>query len=134
MSAMCESDVKEICKNLKKLHYESNNTSNASDPLCEGTSLFELYLAIQRFATLGLGLCPIDYDTFDIKNFHQWFHRGVATWLDIAVYKALQRIEKAVELDNLVHVDNTANYSSSAVDTITIFYQVGLIENIAELL
>lgn len=97
---------------------------DAPDPLSEGTSLFELYLAIQRLSTLGLGLCPIDYDSFHIKNFHQWFHGGVATWLDIAVYKALQRIEKAVELDKLVPEDNTVKYSSSAVDTIAIFYQV----------
>lgn len=124
MSTLCEPQVLEICRNLKKLHYNFDNLPDATDPLSEGTSLFELYLAIQRFTMLGLGLCPMDYDSFHIKNFHQWFHGGVATWLDIAVYKALQRIEKAVELDNLVHVDNTVKYSSSAVDTISIFYQV----------
>lgn len=124
MSTLCEPEITEICKNLKKLHYDFNNLPDTSDPLSEGTSLFELYLAIQRFVTLGLGLCPMDYNTFHIKNFHQWFHGGVATWLDIAVYKALQRIEKAVELDKLLHVDNTVKYSSSAVDAITIFYQV----------
>lgn len=113
---------------MKKLHYGFNNISDETDPLSEGTSLFELYLAVQRFATLGSGLCSTEYDSFHIKNFHQWFHRGVATWLDIAVYKALQRIEKAVELDKLVHVDTTVKYSSSAVDTITIFYQVTICE------
>ncbi|XP_074030466.1 C2 and C2B_Munc13-like domain-containing protein staccato isoform X3 [Leptinotarsa decemlineata] len=124
ISTMCEPAVVEICKNLKRLNYETNNIENGIDPLSEGTSLFELYLAVQRFATLGTGLCPADCDSFHIKNFHQWFHGGVAQWLDIAVYKALQRIEKAVELDTLVHVDNTVKYSSSAVDTLTIFYQV----------
>lgn len=123
---MCEPDVKEICKNFKKtLQYQPNSINdNGENPLSEGTSLFELYLAVQRFAVLGSGLCPADYDSFHIKNFHQWFHGGVTRWLDIAVYKALQRIEKAVELDKLVHVDNTVKYSSSAVDTLTIFYQV----------
>lgn len=124
---MCEPDVIEICKNLKRLNYTGINASpdeSEQDPLSEGTSLFELYLAVQRFATLGSGLCPADFDSFHINNFHQWFHGGVAQWLDIAVYKALQRIEKAVELDPLVHVDNTVKYSSSAVDTLTIFYQV----------
>lgn len=124
MCILCEPEVKEICNNLKKLHYEFNNLSKDTDPLLEGTSLFELYLTIQRFAKLASGLCPTDHNTFHIKNFHQWFHRGVATWLDIAVYKALQRIEKAVELDKLVHEDNTVKFSSSAVDTITIFTQV----------
>ncbi|KAG5895641.1 hypothetical protein JTB14_008650 [Gonioctena quinquepunctata] len=128
ISTMCEPAVIEICKNLKRLNYTGSsnflNGENATDPLSEGTSLFELYLAVQRFATLGTGLCPADCDSFHIKNFHQWFHGGVVQWLDIAVYKALQRIEKAVELDTLVQVDNTVKYSSSAVDTLTIFYQV----------
>lgn len=125
---MCEPEVTVICKSLKKLNYTGyNDLTNGDanvDPLTEGTSLFELYLALQRFAMLGEGLCPADYDSFHIGNFHRWFHGGVAQWLDIAVYKALQRIEKAVELDKLVHVDSTVKHSSSAVDTLTIFYQV----------
>jgi hypothetical protein len=48
----------------------------------------------------------------------------VAQWLDIALYKALQRIKKAVEIDHLVPVDSSVKYSSSAVDTLAIFYQV----------
>ncbi|KAJ8979445.1 hypothetical protein NQ317_006759 [Molorchus minor] len=128
ISSIAEPEVTKICKGLKKLDYTGyssipNGTTN-TDHLTEGTSLFELYLAMQRFAVLGIGLCPADCDTFHIKNFHQWFHGGVAQWLDIAVYKALQRIEKAVDLDKLVHVDSTVKYSSSAVDTLTIFYQV----------
>lgn len=117
----------QICKNLKQIQYNGYNGSNVENPdesLSEGTSLFELYLAVQRFTTLGVGLCPADCDNFVIKNFHEWFYGGVAQWLDIAVYKALQRIEKAVDLDQLMHVDNTVKYSSSAVDTLTIFYQV----------
>ncbi|KAH1020693.1 hypothetical protein HUJ04_010308 [Dendroctonus ponderosae] len=100
------------------------NTDPTVDPLAEGTSLFDLYLTIQRFVTSGQDICPSDYNGFHIKNFHQWFHAGVAQWLDIAVYKALQRIEKAIELDQLVHIDTSVKYSSSAVDTLTIFYQV----------
>lgn len=69
-------------------------------------------------------MCPADYDSFHIRNFHSWFHGGVAQWLDIAVYKARQRIEKAVDLDKLIPVDSSVKYSSSAVDTLTIFYQI----------
>ncbi|XP_060523502.1 protein unc-13 homolog 4B [Cylas formicarius] len=126
ISNMCESDIEEICTNLKRVDFGEvdNDNSLEEDPLSEGTTLFELYLAIQRFVTLGDGLCPTDCDGFQIKQFHQWFHKGVAQWLDIAAYKALQRIAKAVELDQLIQVDNTVKYSSSAVDTLTIFYQV----------
>jgi len=48
----------------------------------------------------------------------------VVRWLDIAAYKALQRIEKAVELDDFSPVDSTVQYSSSAIDTMAIFFQV----------
>lgn len=130
LSTLYEPEVTEICKNLKGLYYEgyrfdngSNGSDPSDDPLSEGTSLFELYLAIQRFVTLGQGLCPADYNSFHIKNFHQWFHGGVTQWLDIAVYKALQRIEKAVDLDNLERVEGSKS-SSSSIDTLTIFYQV----------
>ncbi|XP_049820275.1 protein unc-13 homolog 4B isoform X3 [Aethina tumida] len=130
ISTLCEPEVVDICKNLKRLTYNGNTSTlitpegSTKDPLSEGTTLFELYLAVQRFVILGTGLCPADCDNFHIKNFHQWFHGGVAQWLDIAVYKALQRIEKAVELDKLTQVDSTVKYSSSAVDALTIFYQV----------
>lgn len=76
------------------------------------------------FFSLGTGLCPAGTSSFRISKFHLWFHRGVAQWLDIALYKAMQRIEKAAELDNLKPVDATVKYSSSAVDTLAIFYQV----------
>ena len=129
ISALAEPDVRDICKNLKKLSFTGFTTAetDSDEPLKEGTTLFELYLALHRFVVLGQGLCQVDHETFHIKNFHQWFHGGVAQWLDIAVFKALQRIEKAVELDNLVPVDTSVKYSSSAVDTLTIFYQVGVV-------
>ncbi|RZC32407.1 unc-13 -like, partial [Asbolus verrucosus] len=125
ISALAEPDIRNICKSMKKLTFTGLNLSetDSSELLSEGTTLFEVYLALYRFVVLGKGLCQTDYDTFHIRNFYQWFHGGVAQWLDIAVFKALQRIEKAVELDNLVPVDGTVKYSSSAVDTLTIFYQ-----------
>lgn len=79
---------------------------------------------IFNIGRLGTGLCPAESDLFLIHKFHVWFHAGVAQWLDIALYKALQRIKKAVEIDHLVPVDSSVKYSSSAVDTLAIFYQV----------
>jgi BAI1-associated protein 3 len=61
---------------------------------------------------------------YKCSKFHTWFHRGVAQWLDIALYKALKRIKKAVELGNLKPIDDNVKFSSSAVDTLTIFYQI----------
>ena len=45
-------------------------------------------------------------------------------WLDMALYKALIIIGKAVNLDNLTTVDSLVKHSSSAVDTVGVFYSV----------
>lgn len=88
-----------------------------------GTTLFEVYLVLKRFAALSSSLCP-DADEFPISKYFDWFINGVTNWLDISAYKALKRIEKAIELDKLIPVDETVKYSSSAVDTLAIFYQI----------
>ncbi|KAF2898858.1 hypothetical protein ILUMI_07316 [Ignelater luminosus] len=126
VATLVEPQIVTICKSLKKISYEWNciPSDTTSEPLALGTKLFELYLALQRFVILGKGLNPTESETYHIRNFHKWFHGGVAQWLDIAVFKALQRIDKAVELDNLTPVDDTVKYSSSALDTLTIFHQI----------
>ena len=48
----------------------------------------------------------------------------MARWLDIALYKAMQRIIKAVELDDLTPVDDLVQHSSSAVDIRTVLMQI----------
>lgn len=55
---------------------------------------------------------------------HVWFNKAVARWLDIALYKAMQRIIKAVELDDLTPVDDLVQHSSSAVDIRTVLMQI----------
>ncbi|CRK88354.1 CLUMA_CG002131, isoform A [Clunio marinus] len=101
-------------KDMKHNRYEEINML---------TTLFELYLLLKRFSVLGSALCPGVVD-FQMKDYYEWFSSGVAHWLDISVYKALTRIQKAIELDPLIAVDATVKYSSSAVDTLAIFYQI----------
>ena len=55
---------------------------------------------------------------------HVWFNKAVARWLDIALYKAMQRIIKAVELDDMSPVDSLVKHSSSAVDIRTVLMQI----------
>ncbi|PNF14104.1 unc-13-like protein 4B [Cryptotermes secundus] len=126
VAELVEPVVTEVCKSLKplKFNHGAGDGIYDNDRLLMGTTLFELYLIVQRFAVLGTGLCPVDSEIFLSHNFHLWFHAGVAQWLDIALYKALQRIKKAVEIDHLVPVDSSVKYSSSAVDTLAIFYQI----------
>ena len=59
-----------------------------------------------------------------LTPFYSWFETAVNRWLDIALYKAIMRIGTAVSLDNLQAIDNMVKYSTSAVDTVVIFYQV----------
>ncbi|CAH1712257.1 unnamed protein product [Chironomus riparius] len=101
-------------KDMKHNRYEEINML---------TTLFELYLLLKRFAVLGTALCP-GITEFEISDYYEWFTNGVAHWLDISLYKALTRIKKAIELDSLIAVDATVKYSSSAVDTLAIFYQI----------
>ncbi|KAL6262717.1 hypothetical protein P5V15_005509 [Pogonomyrmex californicus] len=121
ISNMCMVIIQDVCARLKRIEVDS--TDNAE--LSLGTTLFELYLTLQRFATLGQILCAEgQLEDMKIQNYYDWFRSGVAHWLDIAVYKALKRIDRAVEIDTLQAVDNSVQYSSSAVDTLTTFYQI----------
>ncbi|KAI4490005.1 hypothetical protein M0804_004187 [Polistes exclamans] len=121
ISDMCMDVVEDLCVRLKRIEIDSNNDAE----LNLGTTLFELYLTLQRYAVFGQMVCAEgQLESMKIQNYHDWFRGGVAHWLDIAVYKALKRIDRAVEFDTLQAVDNTVQYTSSAVDTLTIFYQI----------
>lgn len=68
--------------------------------------------------------CNIKLETSHLGKFHLWFQQGVASWLNIVTYKTIKQIKKAVELDQMVTIDELVKYSSSAVDTLTFFYQI----------
>ena len=53
-----------------------------------------------------------------------WFGKAATRWLDIALFKAMQRITKAVDLDELKPVDELVQHSSSAVDLRTVLIQI----------
>ncbi|XP_039281647.1 protein unc-13 homolog 4B [Nilaparvata lugens] len=129
VSELTEPVVTDLCMSLKPIKYNENDVpikDETSDSilLAIGTTLFELYLGLRRFAVLAQGLCPADLEGLHTQKCHLWFHRGVAQWLDIAVYKAMKRIAKAVELDQLQPIDANVQYSSSPIDTLTIFNQI----------
>ncbi|XP_062536569.1 protein unc-13 homolog 4B isoform X2 [Armigeres subalbatus] len=116
--------VEEICRALRRIEIPESNTAFMEyEDINMGTTLFELYLVLKRFSKLGPALSPGE-SNFAIDEYHNWFTAGVTHWLDISVYKALMRIHKAIELDKLQPVDDTVKYSSSAVDTCAIFYQI----------
>ncbi|KAF7995549.1 hypothetical protein HCN44_006656 [Aphidius gifuensis] len=135
ISDMCKIIIGDVCLRLKSIkvkndeinasnNNDSNNDSDNNDDLTLGTILFELYLTLQRYAVLSSVFCLDGLDEMSIQKYHEWFDDGVSHWLDIAVYKAIKRIKKAVEFDTLKSYDTIVQYSSSAVDTLTIFYQI----------
>ena len=101
--------------------------------------MFGLYLALQQFYKVGssvfskTGINTTVEEKVEEKNmlvtksgieFHTWFIRVVAIWLDIALYKAMVRIVRAVRLDSLKPVTNSAGHSSSAIDICTVLGQI----------
>lgn len=117
--------IERACKRLKRITMPDHPGEELQDQeeVNMGTTLFEVYLILKRFAALSAALCP-ESTVFRINEFHDWFTSGVAHWLDISLYKALKRIERAIELDKLKPVDEAVNYTSSAVDVLNIFYQI----------
>ena len=60
----------------------------------------------------------------ELTVLHSWFLRAVAAWLDIALYRAMARIVRMVELDKLTRVDSLCQHSTSAVDLRTVLSQI----------
>lgn len=116
--------VENACARLKKitLPKQGDNKPTSSD-VNMGTILFELYVIFKEFESHRQHLAPESVNS-KTKDFHKWFIRGVTHWLDISVYKAVKRIEKAIEIDQLQPADDKIKYSTSAIDTLSIFYQI----------
>ena len=107
----------------KTLEHAKTEDADVIDPrLAMVKALFELYVCLQQFRQLS----PEDKDKMSSKldNFHSWFSSAVGRWLHISQHTALLRIGRAVALDSLNTVDSLVRYSSSAVDTVTVFYQI----------
>lgn len=67
LASLAESEIIDVCKSLKRLRYSEGSTTTlaggingdtslgassvGSEPLTMGTTLFELYLTLQRFLT-----------------------------------------------------------------------------------
>ncbi|XP_055954856.1 BAI1-associated protein 3 [Patella vulgata] len=98
--------------------------SDIDENTAVGTSLFELYLAIQEFTKYSSHLTPKDRQGLNISQYFEWFRCAVSRWLCIARQKSLKRIKKAVELDKVAQMDMSVKYSTSAVDVCCCFVQI----------
>ena len=127
---------------MKPILFSEKNGLAVTSSLNVGTQLYELYLALQQFYSLGFSIFKgnakgfsddkVDCiaanggigETDEFTIFHSWFIKAVAKWLDIALYKAMVRIVKAVKLDDLKPVDELSNHTSSAIDVRTVLCQI----------
>ncbi|KAK3599282.1 hypothetical protein CHS0354_028639 [Potamilus streckersoni] len=110
---------------LSKLDKEGEGVQEEQSVIMTmGTTLFELYLAIQEFCKFKEYLPASMRKNLGICQYYSWFKFAVHKWLYIAKHKAFQRIHKAVELDKVVDVDKGVKYSTSAVDVCCCFSQI----------
>uniref|UniRef100_A0A0N8EGD3 Unc-13 D n=1 Tax=Daphnia magna TaxID=35525 RepID=A0A0N8EGD3_9CRUS len=114
----------EVSRPVQNGHAKQNEADAIAPRLSMGTALFELYLCLQQFHKLSISLPQSEKESVKLAPFYTWFETAVDRWLDIALYKAMIRIGKAVSLDNLQTVDSIVRHSSSAVDAVSVFYSI----------
>uniref|UniRef100_A0A646QF95 BAI1-associated protein 3 n=1 Tax=Hemiscolopendra marginata TaxID=943146 RepID=A0A646QF95_9MYRI len=115
--------VQELCEAFRQMDVITKDMNDQHVNM--GTSLFELYLALQEFASLKSNLPQSDQQLLTVIKYHQWFTDAVTRWLHIARYKAMLRIRKAIEIEKtVVQIDSLVKHSTSAVDTTSCFYQI----------
>jgi len=126
LGEVCSEFISEICEQLQPVIYTDLSCKDdyVSNTIAIGTSLFELYLALQSIVKEGSHVIGKEIEEKVLYAYYTWFNKAVPRWLDIALYKAMQRIVKAVELDDLTPVDDLVKHSSSAVDIRTVLMQI----------
>ncbi|XP_007482696.2 protein unc-13 homolog D isoform X2 [Monodelphis domestica] len=88
-----------------------------------GESLFQLYLSLKELYQLVPP--PPERDrSLDLDGFHKWFLPAIPAWLLKTYSVALARLQRAVQMDQLVPLGELIKHSTSAVDLSTCFAQI----------
>ena len=128
LTLITKSLIDKACDNMTPIHFNDvKQHPEIRSSLSVGTQLFELYIVLQQFYTMGFSVLKKQeksQGTKDFTIFHSWFLKAVAKWLDIALYKAMVLIVRSVQLDDLTTVDDMSLHSSSAVDIKTVLNQI----------
>ncbi|XP_042139059.1 protein unc-13 homolog D isoform X1 [Peromyscus maniculatus bairdii] len=88
-----------------------------------GESLFQLYVTLKELCQLG----PVPSDSSGVlalDGFHRWFQPAIPSWLQKTYSVALERVQRAVQMDPLVPLGELTKHSTSAVDLSTCFAQI----------
>ncbi|XP_005407531.1 PREDICTED: protein unc-13 homolog D isoform X2 [Chinchilla lanigera] len=102
-----------------------DHTSAVGSPVSPemGESLFQLYISLKELCQLGP--VPLDRDgVLALDGFHHWFQPAIPSWLQKTYSVALERVQRAVQMDELVPLGELTKHSTSAVDLSTCFAQI----------
>ncbi|XP_074121257.1 protein unc-13 homolog D isoform X1 [Sminthopsis crassicaudata] len=88
-----------------------------------GESLFQLYLSLKELYQLVPPPSKRD-GILDLDEFHKWFLPTIPAWLLKTYSVALARLQRAVQMDQLVPLGEPIKHSTSAVDLSTCFAQI----------
>ncbi|XP_055994386.1 protein unc-13 homolog D [Sorex fumeus] len=88
-----------------------------------GESLFQLYVSLKELCQLGPA--PSERDgVLALDGFHRWFQPAIPSWLQKTYSVALARVQRAVQMDQLVPLGELTKHSTSAVDLSICFTQI----------
>ncbi|XP_036694285.1 protein unc-13 homolog D isoform X2 [Balaenoptera musculus] len=88
-----------------------------------GESLFQLYISLKELYQLAP--VPSERDgVLALEGFQQWFQPAIPSWLQKTYSVALERVQRAVQMDELVPLGELTKHSTSAVDLSTCFAQI----------
>lgn len=123
-----ETTIKRTCERLMQTptpcyDYSSDESINEHEDNTIGTALFDVYLVLKHFAMQSALFCPESMQ-LKIHNYHDWFGDGVTYWLDMHHSTAFRRIKKAIEMDELIPIDEMVKHSTSAIDALAIFQSI----------
>ncbi|KAM9597840.1 protein unc-13 homolog D isoform 2-T2 [Trichechus inunguis] len=88
-----------------------------------GESLFQLFISLKEFCQLGPDPSKRE-GVLALDGFHRWFQPAIPSWLQKTYSVALARVQRAVQMDELVPLGELTKHSTSAVDLSTCFAQI----------
>uniref|UniRef100_A0A8C0BIT9 Unc-13 homolog D n=1 Tax=Buteo japonicus TaxID=224669 RepID=A0A8C0BIT9_9AVES len=95
--------------------------NSMSKPTAE--SLFQLYMNLQELYQMK-DFLPKRDGPLALSNFHQWFKEAVPQWLQKAYTIALERAQRAIQMDQLTPFGEHNKHSTSTVDLSTCYAQI----------
>ncbi|XP_006018342.2 protein unc-13 homolog D [Alligator sinensis] len=86
-------------------------------------SLFQLYLSLQELYRMKTFL-PSRDGPLALTDFYQWFKEAIPKWLQKTYSIALERTQRAIQVDQLVPLGELNKHSTSTVDLSTCYAQI----------